>query len=237
MESCDVAVLWSKIDRLAKIEISRSESRGNSQRPVHTGNRSVTRGPPFLLYPFPLRLSSTCSRSTQKKEAHTHARTHALALRVTHSTAFAANNYVGDFSVAVRSSLSLTHTRPRLFLSSRFLSRFLPGPLPSRSLERRRRSGELVPQAWRRLVLRSSPRLESSFNEGICPRDWSRNRNRPRMSTPPKRRGSIRAIRSAGLWKNLANVCSSLLSANGIWRSKRWYLCNVTKPFEESINR
>lgn len=35
MESCDVAVLWSKIDRLAKIEISRSESRGNSQTGAH----------------------------------------------------------------------------------------------------------------------------------------------------------------------------------------------------------
>lgn len=62
-------------------------------------------------------------------------RTHAHVLRVTHRTAFAANNYVGDFSVAVHSSLSLSHTfisPPLHSLSSRFLSRFLPGPLPSR---------------------------------------------------------------------------------------------------------
>ena len=42
----------------------------------------------------------------QLVHARTNARTHSHVRRVTHRTAFAANNYVGDFSVAVLLSLS-----------------------------------------------------------------------------------------------------------------------------------
>lgn len=79
---------------------------------THRGQvRDTAPLPPFLLF---LSISISLPPALEG-DAHAH------VLRVTHRTAFAANNYVGDFSVAVRSSLSLSLSLTRSFpLPSRF---------------------------------------------------------------------------------------------------------------------
>lgn len=127
-------------------------------------------------------------------------RTHAHVLRVTHRTAFAANNYVGDFSVAVHSSLSLTRSFPlpsTLSLAdsslASFLGRCLPVSFP-RTKKKKRRTGPAGFEETRPIV--TAPR--EFVQRGDLSPGLVQNRNRPRMSTPPKP-ASIRAIRSGGL--------------------------------------
>lgn len=144
-----------------------------------------------------VRLCSTWSRSTQK-EAHTHARTRPP--RNAQDGLRGEYNYVGDFSVAVHSSLSLTRSFPlpsTLSLAdsslASFLGRCLPVSFP-RTKKKKRRTGPAGFEETRPIV--TAPR--EFVQRGDLSPGLVQNRNRPRMSTPPKP-ASIRAIRSGGL--------------------------------------
>lgn len=117
--------------------------------------------------------------------------THAHARRVTHRTAFAANNYVGDFSVAI--------LRPPLPLLSRRLSLPFPLSLSSslsfRSLASSPPRVSLQPQ---RTGLASFERRGDSLRALACPPA----RSSPRESSFPALRDEKIGTHIVGLVRN-----------------------------------